>query len=356
MARTDAVLGERIARNGLAAPRCATVAEAAAITTAVQAQDNQASRFGIRVRAPVLAEADVLAAITEQRSVVRTWLLRGTIHLVDTADLRWLVALIGPVVIRKYRTRWRQLGLHDDVLERSLTVLPDVLAGRALTRHEIHDALRERGVAPEASDPQAPTHAILHACCTGLACRGADRGRDATFVLTDEWVPRGAQGPRGDDALAELARRYFTAFAPATAGDFAVWSGLPGTKAVRLIRDELTEVDVYGRPGYRLGTVPPERSTRLLPAFDNYLLGYRDRSAILGAPDYGRVYIGGLIRPTVLVDGQVVGVWALNRVKRTVTMTPFEALTHTARRGINREVAALGRFTGLDLAVVIDGG
>ena len=243
----------------------------------MQAQDNQASRFGIRARSSGCTEADVVAAIVEQRSVVRTWLMRGTIHLVDTADLRWLVAIIGPTVVRKYRTRWRQLGLHDDVLERSLDLLPAILAGR------------------------------------------------------------------------------FTAFAPATATDFTTWPGLPGTRAVQLIRDELDDVDVFGRPGYRLGHVEPERSLRLLPAFDNYLLGYRERDAVLSGPDYRRIYDGGIIRPALLADGRVVGSWSLNRAKRTVTLAPFERLTRATSRALEREVADLSRFTALDLATVVDG-
>ena len=95
----------------------------------------------------------------------------------------------------------------------------------------------------------------------------------------DDWVPDAPAGPSGDDALAELARRYFTAYSPATAADFATWSGLAGRRAVELIRDELTPVDIDGAPGFRLGEVEPQRGVRLLPAFDNYLVGYRDRRA-----------------------------------------------------------------------------
>lgn len=351
MPRPDPVLLERIARNGIAQPQCTGVAEAAALTTAVQAQDDQAARFGLRVRAPGLTEAGVRDAIDLQRSVVRTWLMRGTIHLVDTRDLRWLVELIGPTVINKYRTRWRQLGLADDLLDRSLEVLPLVLADGPLTRHEISDALREHGIdiGIDSAERQAHTHIVVHACCVGLLCRGPDRGRHATFTLVDHWVPDAPTGPRGDEALAELARRYFTAFAPATIVDFTTWSGLSGTKAVSLIRDELSEVDVYGRPGFRRGAVEPVRSTRLLPAFDNYLLGYRERTAILTGPDYRRVYEGGMIRPSVLVDGRVAGVWALNRAKRTVTVTAFEPLTRAVQRTLGREVADLAGFTALDL-------
>lgn len=348
MTDSAAVLRERIARQGLIARPAPTVVRAAALTTAIQAQDPPASRLGIRVRQPDATDASVLAAIADRR-VVRTWLMRGTIHLVDTADLRWLVRLIGPAISRKYRTRWRQIGLTDDVLDRSVAALPQILAGRCLTRHEIRDALAERGVVIDSPDTQAHTHALVHASTIGLVCRGAERGRDATFTLLDDWVPDAPSGPSGDDALAELARRYFAAFSPATGADFTAWAGLPSARAVELIRDELTEVDLDGRPGYRLGTIEPVRGVCLLPAFDNYLIGYRERDAIVRAESRDRIYRGGMIHPAVLHDGRVVGAWALDRAKGRLRVQPFEALRPAVRRGIEAEIADIGRFLGREV-------
>ncbi len=353
MPARDDPLRERIARHGFADRGCRDPAAAVALTTAVQAQDNQASRLGVRARAAGVTDADVVAAIEHRRSIVRTWLLRGTIHLVAAADVRWLVQLIGPVIARKYRTRWRQIGLTDDVLDRILAALPVILADRPLTRHEIRPALAAAGIAVDSADPQVHTHALVHASTTGLVCRGPDRGRDATFTLLDDWLPRTPKGPSGDAAVAELARRYFAAYSPATAADFAMWSGLPGA-SVALIADELVPVQVYGRPGYRLGAVEPARGVRLLPAFDNYLLGYRDRAAIVGAEHYRRIYEGGMIRPVVLRDGVAIGVWSLARRDRRVTVTPFSALPKTVTRAVEHEVADIGSFIGLDLELRLD--
>ena len=343
------LLGERIARHGLGSTRVDSPAAATALTTAVQAQDPFAARLGVRVRTTNVTDADVLHAIGTERTIVRTWLMRGTIHLVEAPDLRWMVRLIGPAVARKFRTRWRQLGLTDDVLERSVTALPELLADGPRNRHEIRAALDQRGVTIDSPDPQAHTHALLYASTLGLICRGPDRGRHATFALIDDWLPDAPQGPAGDDALAELARRYFTAYSPATAHDFATWAGLPHAQAVALIRDELTPVDVDGRPGFRLGDVDPERGIRLLPAFDNYLIGYKDRTAMLDPALHGHVYQGGMIRPTILVDGAVVGTWALDRAKGRVTISPFAPLSARVRRGVDAELAQLSRFLGRDL-------
>ena len=351
MATVPSLLLERLARQGLATRGCASVVEAAAVTTAIQAQENQASRLGLRARTPHATEADVVAAVETERTIVRTWLLRGTIHLVDTRDLRWLVRLIGPTVERRYRTRWRQLGLADDVLDASLAALPEILADGPLNRHEIADALAERGIAVHGPDPQCPTHVVLHASTTGLLCRGPDRGRHNTFVRTAQWVPDAPEGPSGDDALAELARRFFAAFSPATSADFATWSGLGARRAVELIRDELTPCDVDGAPGYRLGTVDGAGGVRLLPAFDNYLLGYRARDAILAPERRARVYRGGVVTPTVVVDGVVRATWALSRTRTpaSITVSPFDAFTRAELAGVQAEVADVARFLGRDV-------
>lgn len=333
------------------------MAAAAALTCGVQAQDNGAARLGIRARAADVTDTGVLAAI-DARTVARTWLMRGTIHLVDAADFRWLVRLLGPSVRRKLAGRWRQLGLEQDLLHRSVDVLPQLLAGRAMTRHEIAAALAGQGVAAKTADPQVATHLVLHASTLGLICRGTDRGRDATFVLADEWLPDAPAGPRGDEALAELGRRFFSAFSPATAADFAAWSGLGAGRAITLIRDELTEVDVDGRTGFRLGDVEPRRGVRLLPAFDNYLIGYRDRDALLPPHRQRLVYNGGMISPTVLVDGWVMGVWSLDRSRKTARLAvrTFEQLRPTIRRALAAEADDLSRFFGrpVDVASVIE--
>jgi hypothetical protein len=351
------LLEERFARQGLAGRAAGGVAEAAARGAGIQAQDGTAARLGIRARAAGLTDQDVTAAIAA-RAVARTWLMRGTVHLVDAGDLRWLVRLLGPSVQRKMRSRWRQIGLTDALLDRSVELLPDVLRGRALSRHEIVAELGAAGLTLDSPDPQAPTHLVVHASTAGLICRGADRGGTATFVLLDEWLPEQPRGQRrdlaGDAALAELARRYFTAFGPATAADFTAWSGLAAGHAVDLIRDDLTAVDVAGRPGFRLGDPEPTRAVRLLPAFDNYLVGYRHRDAILAAQRRPLIFAGGMIHPSVVVDGRVVGRWSLQRSRDPlqVTVRCFEPFPRRVLRELDREVADLGRFLARPVAAV----
>jgi Winged helix DNA-binding domain len=348
-----AIVGERMARQGLTAPNAVSVADAAEASAGIQAQDLGAARLGVRARMHHATDAEVRRAIDVERSVVRTWLMRATIHLVSSADARWMTALFGPMIARKFATRWRQLGLEPRLLDRCAAAIPTILAGRALTRSQITDELSALGIAVDTSD-QAPLHVLLYTSTLGLTCR-ADSSGEGTFALLEEWLPSAPSlpakpaepaGPTGDEALAELARRYFRAYSPATAADFTSWSGLPATKAIGLIRDELDPVDVCGRTGFRLGTIEPERGVRLLPAFDNYLLGYRDRSLIIDQAHVRDVYVGGIIKPTVVVDGRVAGIWRLERKRAsaTVATSMFEPPTTKVKRAIDAEIAAIGAF------------
>lgn len=350
MPRPDPVLVERIARHGFATRPAPDVAAAATMVAGIQAQDAPASRLGVRARSTAATEADVLAAI-ESGQLVRTWLMRNTIHLVAAADARWMTAVLGPMIRRRFETvRWPELGLTPDLLDAAAAATPEILAGRVLSRADFAAELRERGVAISA-EGQASTHVLVYLSAIGLTCRGPDVGRDARFTLLDEWLPDGPAGPRGDDALAELARRFFAAFSPATPADFTTWSGLPSGTAITLIRDELTPAEVHGRPGFRIGEVEPTRGLRLLPAFDNYLVGYRDRTAIISGERRAEVYVGGVIRPTVLHDGRVIGRWRLDRTRRpaTVVVTAFEPLTRAVRTALDGEAADLARFLGHDV-------
>ena len=343
---------ERMTRQGLAVRSADTVAGVAAAAVGLQAQDAGASRLGVRARSSAVDEAAVAAAVECDRSVVRTWLMRSTVHLVAAADARWMTALFGPLMERSYRTRWRSLGITEPLIEAAAAHARELLAGRGLTRHEFAAELAARGL-ELGQDGQFPTHLLAALTARGLTCRGADRGRDATFVLVEDWVAP-AKAPA--DPLAELARRYFRAFGPATAADFATWSGLPSGTAVAAIREELTEVAFDGRRGWSLGSVDPAPGFRLLPMFDNYLLGYRDRTAMLDPARHPQVYVGGIIKASVVCDGRLIGVWRLDRSARraAITVTPFEPFTRRHHDELDRERADVERFLGRPAALTIE--
>jgi hypothetical protein len=358
---------ERMTRQGLATRSAADAAGVAAAAVGLQAQDVGAARLGVRARSTAVDEAAVVNAIQHDRSVVRTWLMRSTVHLVAAEDLRWMAALYGPVMERNHRTRWRNLGITEPMIETALAHARELLDGRGLTRHELAAELSARGLELGA-DGQVPTHVLAALTARGLTCRGADRGRDATFVLIDDWVPPAptapaptapaptAPAPTPPDPLAELARRYFRAFGPATAADFTTWSGLPSGAAIASVRDELTEVEFDGRRGWTLGAVDPAPAFRLLPMFDNYLLGYRDRTAMLDPRLHPRVYVGGIIKATVVYDGRVIGIWRLERSARkaAVRVTPFEPFSRRHHDELDRERADIERYLGRPVGVAIE--
>jgi winged helix DNA-binding protein len=346
------ILGERMARQGLVDRPARTVVEAVALSGGVQAQDLAAGRLGIRARARGLTDAEVTWALQVDRSVVRTSVMRSTLHLVAAEDACWLARLFGPVIRSSFATRWRGIGLDERLLTRTAEALPEILSAEPMTRPEIVDALARRRLRVPQTDPYAPSHVMLHAVAHGLACRGPDRGREPTFVALCEWIAAGeaAVQPRqldGDDALAELARRYFRAFSPATGTDFTTWSGLPSRRAIDLIRDELTPVEIGGRPGYRLGEPGRSGAVRLLPRFDNYVIGYRAREQMIAAEHVSAVYVGGVIKATVVVDGRIAGTWRLDpsgRNELAVRVQPFATLPPKVVRELTTDVRDIAAF------------
>lgn len=295
-------------------------------------------------------------------AVVRTWLMRGTLHAVEARDVRWLTALLGPRVADGYRGRRQRLGLDDDVCARGLTALERVLAGRALERDALVARLAEHGV-PLDPRSQAPAHLLLYAATRGLVCRGPDAPGDTpTYVLTGEWlegVPDA--GLTGDAALAEIAVRHAAAYGPVTAADLARWSGLPLGQARRgqaAAGERLAEVAGPDGPSVTAadaGAPPPATGqVRLTGHFDPYLLGYRDRDLLLPPVHARRIATGGgFLMPCVLRDGAVVGTW---RHERRGGGLDIRVETFSGARpgvlsaGLDAEVRDIARFLGVPAA------
>jgi hypothetical protein len=310
---------------------------------AIQAQDTRSSRLGVRARSEGLVVGDVIRACDEERSVVRTWAMRGTLHMLAAEDVRWIVGLLGPEVLRRYERRRAGLGLTPDVCARILAAIPSVLGGGPLSRAELVDALNVRGAGIDTSG-QAPAHAVLLASASGLTCRGPDRSADEpTYVLLDDWVAPEAPRER-DAALAELARRFRAAHGPSDAADLRYWSGMPAADARRAWR-------LAGPPP----PPPPEDGPpppRLLPAFDGVLLGHRDRTPLVRPADAPKLTSGSWILPTVVAGGRAVGTWRRDRGE--VVLQPFASrLPRGSARALQAEVADVGRFLGVPARMTV---
>ena len=317
-----------------------------------------AAALGVRARSRGATLSGVERSRFERRSVVWTWAMRGTLHLLAAEDLDWLLLLLGPVLAAADRTRRLQLGLDEETCRRGLRAVRAHLEQHGpATREELGPALRQAGVPPGYS---AERHLLYLGAAEGLFCLGPDRGARPTFALLADWLGRPPAPPSREEALARLASRWLAAFAPAAPADLAAWSGLPAA-AVRAAWEKaaggLVEVTLgpdrtAWLPRARLaeldGPPPPSPDVRLLPAFETYLLGYRDRALLIEAADAGRVFSGGMIRPVILVDGRVAGTWRTNRKGRRVGLAvePFAALPPEAEAGIEAEKADILRFVG----------
>ncbi|MEU0687289.1 winged helix DNA-binding domain-containing protein [Streptomyces uncialis] len=319
---------------------------------AIQAQDATAADLGIRVRGRGITARAVRAAYEDDRGIVRGWYLRGTLHTVPSDDARWLLRLLAPRTLAATSRRYQQLGLDDELRRRADQLIRRDLATHGpLTRAELTGRLTTLGISP---DGQAPFHLIRHAALTGILCHGPQRAGEATYVLLDDWLPTtGGARRETDSALVELARRYLAAHAPAALEDFAAWSGLPVTWARRAweVLAESGAITEYGALTMLAGRVKElARSSdtpdvRMLPAYDNYLIGYRTREASVPAPHQARVWPGGgLIRPTVIADGLAVATWTRGPGSRSLQVDAFEPVPPRVEQGIDREKQAVVGF------------
>jgi hypothetical protein len=295
---------------------------------AVQAQDLRSARLALRARVAGLSAADVDAAL-DDASLVVGWLNRGTLHLVAADDYPWLHALTAPGRFAANARRLGQEGVGPGDADRAVAIVERALADEGpLTRAELAERVAARGVRTEG---QTMPHLLMLAALRGIAVLGPLRDDVQAFALAHDWLGAPRKPPDRDAALAELARRYFVAHAPADAADLAAWAGLP-------LRD--------ARAGLRAITADPARAphrspARLLPAFDPYLLGWKDRSFAVPDEHATRVHPGGgMLRATATVDGLAVGIWALPRGK-----VALDLFADTDPRALEAEARDVERFT-----------
>jgi hypothetical protein len=345
----------RLASQQLAGPGLGDPAAVVVGLVAVQAQDYLGALWAVGVRLRRAVEADVERALAE-RTIVRTWPMRGTLHFVAAADVRWLLALLTPRVVARNAARLeRDFGLREADYGKAREVLTRALeGGRELTRGALYETLEAAGIA---SVGQRGLHIVWRLAQEGLLCFAARRGKQQTFVLLDEWIPESRRLER-EEALGELARRYFAGHGPATGQDFAWWSGLAAADArtaLELAAPRLASETVDGRtywldpssPAPSPGGMPP---VILLPAFDEYAVAYKDRRDVLAPEDGRRVASGnGIFYPTIVAGGRIVGTWKRGLAKRSVTITPnlFRPLQVTERQALARAAERYGAFLGL---------
>ncbi|MEW6130808.1 MAG: winged helix DNA-binding domain-containing protein [Acidobacteriota bacterium] len=325
---------------------------------AVQAQDFPGSLWAIGLRTQNALEADIHKAIAE-RSIVRTWPMRGTLHFVAATDAHWMLKLLASRVIAGIKRRSQQMELTEADIIRSEKILVRALeGGNQLTRGAMYKLLENAGISTTNS---RGLHILGRLAHERLICFGAREGKQPTFVLLDEWVPAPKHLER-DEALAELARRYFTSHAPATLQDFVWWSGLTMTDArtaidlakAFLVQENLADV-TYWMPSSMPSAKLEKSIAFLLPPFDEYTVAYKDRSAVLDPMYANFLHNGnGIFSPIIVINGQVVGIWkrTVKKEKLIIQSTPFTKFSKAQTRSIRDAANRYGEF--IKMPVVVD--
>ena len=318
---------------------------------AIQAQDYLGSLWAVGLRTRNATEARIEQALAE-RSIVRTWPMRGTLHFVAAEDIRWMLQLLTPRVIAASASRWKQLELDEATCSRSRKAIEHALqGGKQLMREEMYQVMEAAHVSTVG---QRGIHILGRLAQECVICFGARAGKQHTFVLLDEWIPRSKLLER-DAALAELAERYFTSHGPATLQDFVWWSGLSTTDAragLEMSKSRLEEQTVADQTFWVASSSIKSKgqSTCLLPGFDEYLVGYKDRSAVLD-PRYVKQTNagGGMLNPTIVIDGQVVGTWkrTLERNRAVIAPQWFAPPKKSEQRALEIAARRYGTFLGL---------
>ena len=362
------VLAWRMERQHLAArrPREELTAVIGAIG-GLHAQVLSSAELSAWARVEGLRPGELEAELWERRGLVKTWAMRGTLHLLPSDEYRlWQAAL--DTYDHYLKGGWlRGFTITREELDLLLDTVRDVLDGEGRTRDELAEAVAGAANSPALGEKLRDSWGayLKPASFRGSLCFGPNRGRHVTFVSPEAWLGPGA-GLAPEEALAEVTRRYLGVYGPATAAEYSRWWGprrpAQATRYLRALGGEAVEVGIEGEPHWilaeqveEIGNTTPQQAVRLLPAFDPYVIGSaRDVPAILSPEHKARVHRPqGWISPVLLVDGRIEGVWSHERARGrlTVQVEPFGELASGVRDGAEGEAVRLAAFFGDELAL-----
>ena len=337
-----AVTAARCAAQLLGGDPAGSAEEVAWRLLAIQAQDPRGARLAVRARSAGLSASDVDSALA-RRSLVVTWLNRGTLHLVRAEDYWWLHPLTTPQMRTGNSRRLGQEGVPPDEAERAVAAVRAALdADGPLVRSQLRERVAAAGVRTEG---QALVHILALASIRGLIVRGPAAGREQAFVLVQDWLGAPPPAMSREAALGELARRYLAGHGPAADRDLAQWAGL-GLRDARLglaqcgaaqRADGLAELP--GKQHRAAAALPPP--PLLLGAFDPLLLGWASRDPIVG-PHRQIVTVNGLFRPFALAGGRAVATWTI--AGGQVVLAPFAPLDTQTCQALETDAVDVTRF------------
>ena len=345
----------RLYNQQLSSPRFKNPVDVVEWFGAVQAQDYYGAKWSVGQRMEG-ANDDLIEKAFAAGKILRTHIVRPTWHFVTPADIRWLLRLTAPRIRAIHGHYYRKLGLTEAIFRRSNKALARALRGnRYLTRDVLRKAVQRAGVV---SDGLRFIHLLARAELDEVICSGPRVGKQFTYALLDERASGGKDLTR-DESLAEVARRYFKSRGPAMLQDFVWWSGLTVADAkagLEMVKRQLAEEVIDGKTYWLASSSPtaknPARLAHLLPAYDEYLLAYKDRSAMIDPLHVRRGSLGNAVfSQPIVIGGQVIGNWkrALQKDTMIITLNPLIPLSNVKTKAVARAAQRYGEFVGLPL-------
>lgn len=347
------IAGQRLINQQLTTTKFKTARDIVSHLGAIQAQDYAMAKWAMGTRLPNLSDQAVEQAINKGE-IVRTHILRPTWHFVAAEDLRWMLTLTAPHIRTAISAMLRSLALDEKIFKRSNAVIIKTLSGnKHLTRKELMTAIAAAGIP---TDDLRGIHLMLRAELDGIVCNGPKREKQFTYALLDEKIPL-TKNLKREEALAKLAERYFFSHGPATLRDFAWWSGLPVTDAktgLALIKNKLVGEKAAGSEYWFSGSAAfkkhPSGTIHLLPAFDEFMVSYKDRTASLDTAMAKDIITGnGIFRPVIVINGKVTGVWkrTVKKDEVLIEIQLFKSPIKSQKKIIFAAAEHYGKFLGM---------
>jgi len=339
---------QRLYNQCISGPKFKKPAEIVTCMGAIQAQDYAGAKWAVGLRLQKSSDEAIDKAMANG-SIIRTHVLRPTWHFVSPADARWMIELTAPRINAASASRHRHFKLDSAVFKRSNDALAKALeGGRQLNRIKVLNELNNAGVA---TDDLRFIHLLMRAELDKVICSGGRQGKQFTYALFDDRVPTGNTLSK-EEALAELAKRYFMSHGPATIQDFTWWSGLSGIdarKGFEIVKSELTSIKVDSNEYW---TVPGKADVRgktpiahLLPAFDEFAVAYKDRTAAVN-PKYLKEAPHVIFNPSIVVNSQVVGTWqrSIHKNAIDIALNPFGKLNKVQEKAVGVAAERFRKF------------
>ena len=348
----------RLINQQIASAKFSRIKEIAGWMGAIQAQDYSMAKWAFGTRLPGSTEKEVETAL-DKGEIIRTHLLRPTWHIVSSDDIYWMLELTAPAIRSSMKSRHRELELTVPVLKKYLDLIQRSLEdGSHLTREELVSIMKKEKIATENN---RASHILFIAELEGIICNGVIKNKKQTYALLNERVQKKEDFTK-EEALEKLAKKYFHSHSPATLQDFTWWSGLPVRDARNALEmaksnfiSEKTDTNTYWLSSSFSGELKDENQVYLLPAYDEFMISYKDRTPSLSLIHNKKaISSNGIFRPIIIFNSQVAGLWKRTLIKDKVRVETFlfKQVSKSIKGQIEKKADSFGKFLNKEAEVI----